>query len=61
MRTGELTHRLTNSNTFQAQIQGFELVHSNIHHIDELLEYMKRPVLRTKITESPNRGMQQVI
>ena len=37
--------RLTNLATTQAHIQGFELTHSNIYPIYDLLEHMKVAVL----------------
>lgn len=51
---------LTNSDTTQVQIQGFELVHAYIFPIYELLEYMKGLVLqneicRISITQGSNR------
>jgi hypothetical protein len=55
---GELTQRalewwetngLTISDTSQAQIKGFELVHPNIYPINELLECMKGPVQKYRI------------
>lgn len=36
---------MTNSTTTQTQIQGFELAHSNIYPIPELLESVNDPVL----------------
>ena len=55
-----LISRLTSSDTSQAQIQGFELAHPNIYPIDELLKYMKGPVLqiqnyRMSMTQGNNR------
>lgn len=40
------TGQLNNSATIQAQIQGLELVHSNIYLIYELLEHGKRLLLQ---------------
>lgn len=40
------THGLTSSYTSQSQIQGFELAHSNVSSIDDLLECMKGQVLQ---------------
>ena len=37
---------LTSSDDYQAQIQGFELAHSNIYPIDELPECMNGPDLQ---------------
>ena len=37
---------LTNSPTTQAQIRGFELTHTNIYPIYELLEHVKEPALQ---------------
>lgn len=37
--------RLTSADTYQAQNQGFGLVHPNIHTINELLECIKGLVL----------------
>lgn len=37
---------LISSNSPQAQIQGFELAQPNIYPINELLEFMKGPVLQ---------------
>ena len=36
---------MTSSDNSQAQIQCFELAHTNIYPINELMELMKRPVL----------------
>ena len=47
----EKAGRLTNSDTTQAQIQGFELTHSNIYPIYEQLEHVKGPVLQQDIQE----------
>ena len=39
---------LTNPATTQAQNQGYNLTHPNIHLICDLLEYMNEPVLQTQ-------------
>lgn len=46
---------LTNPGTTQARSQGYELAHSNIHLIDELLEHVKgiRRTYRPKRADSP--------
>jgi hypothetical protein len=51
---------LTSSDTSQAQNQGFELTHPNIYSTGELLELVKRPVLkiqsyRISVTQDSNR------
>jgi hypothetical protein len=51
---------VTSSNTSQAQIQGFELAHSNIYPIYEFLEHMKGSVpqiqsCRVSMTQDYNR------
>ena len=51
---------LTSSDTSQAQIQAFELIHPNIQPIDELLECMKGLVLqipscKISMTQGNNR------
>ena len=38
---------LASSDTFQVQIQGFELAHPKVYSIDELLECLKGPILQT--------------
>lgn len=60
MRVGELA----NSDTSQTLIQGFELVHLNIYPIDELLAYIKGPVLqiqnyRTSMTQGKQLGVHE--
>jgi len=47
------TSRLTSSATTQAQIQGFNLAHSKIYAIYELLELMMGPVLQKRSAGSP--------
>lgn len=64
-RTGQCCGRrstggLTNSDPTQAQIQGSEFPHPNIHPIYELLEHLKRPILqiqnfRVSVTQDNNR------
>ena len=52
----EKAGRLTNSDTTQAQIQGFELTHSNIYPIYEQLEHVKGPVLQQDIDRVAGAG-----
>ena len=51
---------MNNSTTTQAQIQGFELAHTNIHPIYKLLKCVKGPVLQIQscrifMTQGNNR------
>jgi hypothetical protein len=53
---------LTSSDTSQAKTQGFELTHPNIYPTDELLGYMKGPVLHIqKYNDLYDTGQQQDI
>jgi hypothetical protein len=60
----DLAHKLTNSHSSQAQIQGSGMAQPNIYPINELLEYMKGPVLqiqnhRISMTQGNNRISQR--
>ena len=50
-----------NSATIQAQIQGFELAHSDIYFIYELWEHVEGQCADWKLKESYDTGQQQAI